>query len=145
MSLTVQAAPIQHWGWLVSRSGCILTADFQAIEAVDARGNIRGMVGYERWSPNSVVLHAAVAAPIVWRALLVPTFAYPFLQTGAGVLLATIPGNNGPCLKMAQALGFREAHRVKDGFRPGVDYVLHEMRRAECRWLRGVSDIKKAS
>ena len=145
MRLTVQAAPKEHWGWLAIRSGCIFTADFQAIEAVDSRGAVRGMVGYERFSPNSVMAHMAVAHPIAWRELLRPAFFYPFVQRGLGLMLAAVPSTNWRSLGFVERVGFRETYRIRDGHAVGVDTVLHEMRREECRWIGPHEGLQKAS
>lgn len=77
----------------------------------------------------------AVDAPVVWRSLLRPAFSYPFLEAGRSLLLGIIPADNTKSCGMARRLGFREAYRVIDGWSVGIDLVVHEMRRHECRWL----------
>jgi hypothetical protein len=142
----VQASPQGNWAWLASRSGCIISADFQAIEAVDASGAVRGMVGYERFTPNSVMMHMAVSSPMAWRKLIPAAFWYAFVQLGLGLALGATPASNTSALQFARRVGFRETYRVKDGFRRGVDLVLSEMRREECRWISGLKDgFRKAS
>jgi L-amino acid N-acyltransferase YncA len=106
-----------------------------AIEAVDDAGRIRGMVGYDYWTKNSCEAHMAADAPIAWRSLLGPAFQYPFEQIGIGILLAVIPAFNARSIRLAKHFGFREVHRIKDGWELGVDTILHELRREECRWL----------
>lgn len=77
----------------------------------------------------------AADTPIVWRSLLGPAFSYPFEQIGVGIILAIIPASNDKSIRLAQRFGFRETHRVKDGYAVGVDIILHEMRREECRYI----------
>ena len=136
MRLVVQAAPMNHLAWLAERAGCVLTADFRAIEAVDARGSIRGMVGFHHWTPNAVVMDVAVATPAAVRALLRPAFSYPFEQMGVGLALCAVASNNARALKFVGSLGFEEKCSMRDAFGPGVDLVWHELRRQNCRWLR---------
>ena len=74
-----------EFGWIIERTGCALTANARAIQAVDDHGVVRGMVAYDFWTPNSVWCHMAVDAPIVCGAA---CDIYPSLQAGRGVLLA---------------------------------------------------------
>jgi hypothetical protein len=133
--LTVKAAERGDFAWLVERTHCAVTESFRAIKAVDAIGRILGMVGYDLWTLNSVQAHMAVDSPIAWRAMLRPAFAYPFLEAGMGVILAVIPAGNARSVHLATRFGFRPVHRVRDGWAPGEDLIMLEMRREECRWL----------
>lgn len=133
--MLVRAAPPEHFEWLIARAGCAVTSGLRAIEAVDAKGRIHGMIGYDLWTPNSVQLHQAVETPIAWRSLIKPGFEYPFIQCGKGLLLGLTPSSNERALAMNRRLGFRETHRVKDACAVGEDLVVFEMRKEECRWL----------
>lgn len=134
---TVRAAPPAHFAWLESRTGCVLTRCARAIEAVDATGRIRGMVAYDNWTEAAVFAHMAVESASVWRALLRPAFEYPFVQLEREILFGLIVASNVRSMALVEALGFRQAHRVRDGWSRGVDMVLWEMRREDCRWLAG--------
>lgn len=133
---SVHQAPPEHFGWLQQRTGCVLTSDFRALEARQG-ARILGMVGYCNWTPNSVEAHMAVDSAIAWRALLPHVFAYPFESRDA--MLAVIPENNPRSLALTRRFGFRETHRVRDGWAPGCDLILFELRRAECRFLQKAS------
>lgn len=121
--------------WLEARTGCVLTRNARAIQAVDGAGRIRGVVAYDGWTESSAQAHMAVDAPVVWRHLVRPAFRYPFVETGREVLLGIIPADNARSCALARRFGFREAYRVVGGWAKGVDLVVHEMRRGECRWL----------
>lgn len=134
-SLVVQRAPPEHYAWLAEHAGCGVTHDFRAIEVAEA-GRILGMVGYCDWAPNSARLHVAVERPWVIKYLLEPGFAYPFQEVGVGLLIGITPANAIHAVKFNRHLGFREAHRIKNGWGVGVDLIVFEMRREECRWLK---------
>ena len=144
MSLHVRAAPKTDWRWLVDRTGCALTTDFAAIEAIQLLPGfpedreayrVRGMVGYCNTTKTAIQLHMAVDAPCVWRKLLVPALAYPFLQADKRICLGVIPANNPKSIRFTQHVGFREVHRIRDGWDEGEDLVFLELRREECRYL----------
>lgn len=134
--MKVQAGHAEAFAWIEERTGCVLTRGARAIEARDASGRIRGVVAYDGWTENAVQAHMAVDSPVVWRSLLPAVFEYPFLEAGKGLLLGIIPAGNTRSCGMARRLGFREAYRVRDGWDVGEDLVVHEMRRADCRWLK---------
>ncbi len=133
-SVLVQPAPPEHYVWLGEHAGCGITQDFRAVEAVKA-GRILGMVGYCDWAPNSARLHVAVESPWVIKYLLGPGFSYPFREVGVGLLIGITPANALKAVKFNRHLGFREAQRIKDGWGTGVDLIVFEMRRDECKWL----------
>lgn len=139
--MIVRPAPIAHFEWLVERTGCAPTDDFRAIEAVDSTGRIRGMVGFDLWTKNSCQAHMATDTPMAWRHLARAAAEYVFGRAGMGMVLGMVSGRNEMSLRTAKRLGFREAHVIREGCASGVDLVLLELRREDCRWL----DERKAA
>lgn len=133
--MRVRAALPGEYGWLCQSTGYAPASDFRAIVAVDeATGRIEGLVGYDHWMPNSVHMHVRLASPAC-RGLVRAAFEYPFQQVGCGVALGFTPAHCGEGVRLAKRLGFREAYRIREGWAVGVDTVVFEMRREECRWL----------
>jgi len=132
----VQAAPWFHFNWLLERSGAVGSDGFKAIEALGPDGRIHGMVGFDGWTMNSVCMHIALDNPAAFRSLVHPIFEYAFHQCNRGIALCTVRSNNTRSLRLCERVGFREAYRVRDGFEVGIDLVLFEMRREECRWIQ---------
>ena len=136
MAYTVRAARSEHLEWGVNRIGCVPTADMRAIECVDGAGQILGMVLYTNWSSSSVQMHVALDSKAAARRLLKAAFSYPFEECGRQVVVALVAENNKRALTLDRHLGFKEMGRIKDGWAPGVDFILLGMRKDECRWLR---------
>lgn len=134
--MIVRAAPVEHFQYLVERAGVTPTPYFKAIEAVDDKGTVHGMVGYDAWTPNAVVMHIALDAPIAFRHLVHPTFEYPFVQLGLGIALCAVRGDNKRSLALTEHVGFKRVYTIKDCFGGGVDQMIFEMRREECRWIQ---------
>lgn len=137
--MRVEAAALADFAWLQARAGCLLTATARAMKVTDAAGRILGMVAYDDFTKGSCVVHQAVESPVAWRRLIPAVFIFPFEVLGLSVVVGTVPANNPRALKHTQKLGFREVYRLKDGWAPGVDMVLHELRREDCvrkRWLK---------
>lgn len=133
--MIVQAAPKEHLDWIIARAGCVLTPDARAIEVLDGKKRIRGMIAYDNWTPNAVQAHMVVENPIIWRHLIGPAFSYPFLQAGKRIILGIIPSHNKKSVAMTKRLGFRCIRTIRDGWSDGDDLIVFEMRRDECQWI----------
>lgn len=77
----------------------------------------------------------AVESPIIWRHLLRPAFEFAFERSKRSLLVGIIPAHNLRSASFAQAVGFELAHIVRDGWAPGDDMLVFEMRKEQCRWL----------
>lgn len=134
--ISVRAAPESHLPWIAQQARLAVTPQLRAIEAVDERnGRILGMVAYDGWLPNACAMHVAISEPIAVRRLLRPAFGIPFLECKLGIVLAWVLGTNERSLHLVRHLGFKETHRIRDGWEKGVDLVLFEMRRENCKWI----------
>ena len=133
--MIIQAAPVQDIPWLANRAGIAPTLGMNAVQVVDAGGKIHGMVGFDSWTDNSVVVSIALANAGCLRSLIQPCFEYVFLTGGRGVMFATIRATNSRSVRIAQRLGFSEVYRLKDAVAVGEDMILFEMRRENCRWI----------
>ena len=134
--MRVQLAPKADCPWLFNKLRHQPASDFVALEAVDSSGTIRGMVGYEAWTPKSARAYLAMETPVVLRKLLVPAFWFPFVDKALDVLTLSIPAYSARNLALAKRLGFSEVYRVRGGWDTGIDMILFEMRRESCRWIQ---------
>lgn len=100
--------------------------------------NEGAMVVYDSWTPNAAQVHVYSSGPryLLSRGYLTEVFTYGFCQCGKGKLFTITPGNAAESLAVSAALGFREVYRQIDGWDVGVDMVVKEMNRHECRYLR---------
>lgn len=133
--MIIRNAPPQHFQYLVDRAGVAPSPLFKALEVVDDKGTVHGMIGYDGWTANAVVMHIALDSPIAFRHLVRPAFVYPFVQLGLGIALCAVRGDNAKSIKLTEHVGFREVYRIKDCFGGGVDQLIYEMRREDCRWI----------
>ena len=131
---------IRHAGpddvsWLVSRTAYDPPPGFCGLVAVGEDGAIRGLIGFDRWTPSSACMHAAIDVPAACRGLLREAFTYLFRDTGRAVARAEVRAGNERSMRATAHLGFQETSRVVDGWAPGEDLVLFELRRGDCRWM----------
>lgn len=133
--IEVREAPREHYGWIAQRASLIVGDSFRAIEAVES-DRILGMVGYDGWTPNSCAMHVAIDDKRAAHKLLRPAFGIPFTELKKGVVLGSVLSTNAKALVLDRKLGFRQVARLRDVWQPGVDLIIFEMRREECRWLK---------
>ena len=131
----VSLAHPEELHWLAKRAGLTVHSGLQALKVMKG-DRIVGMVGFDGQTRTSVAIHVAVDDPLVLRSLIRPAFGYAFYELGKVIALAQVLSTNARSLKLVKGLGFREVCRGKDWVDHGVDMVIHEMKRGECRWLR---------
>ena len=130
----------EDYGWICSRMRYTPAAGFRAMKVVDSEGAIVAMSGYDNWTPNACQVHVAAEARAFWcKATLRAAFGFPFIQAGRGMVYTVTPASGEASLRMNRILGFTETHRIKDGWAPGVPLVINEMRKEDCRWIKGMA------
>lgn len=132
--MSVRAATMGDFSWFAQRTGYVLPSNARGV-VTGPEGAPRGMVAFDTWTPNSAHAHVAIDAPGSCRTLLVEAFRYAF--SAVGVLIGLIREANAKSVRLARHLGFREISRVRDGWQAGEALLVFEMRREECRWLKG--------
>ena len=136
-------APPEHLSWIGEQAALDIGSEFRAIEAIDETGRIHGIVGYDGWCPGSVAMHVAIANPICIRRLIQTAFGLPFIEFNLPLVKATVLSDNEKSIRFTKHLGFKHVATLHDWWSPGVDLMLFEMRREDCRWIPK-SAIRKA-
>lgn len=139
MGVPVIIVPLEEefeWEWISRRARPVRSADTTGFVAY--RGtDIAGVVVFDSWSPNACMAHIAIEDPFILRhGLLEACCDFVFNHAGRDVVIGLVPANNEKALRFDQHIGFTEAYRIKDGYSRGTDYVLMEMRRETCRWIK---------
>lgn len=123
--------------WFLSAISYSPTLGFKAIGQLDKEGPIVAAVGYDNWTPNSVQMHIWIPHPDkVSKKFFLEGFRYPFEMCRRGLVVGLTPSNNAAALHFNKRVGFKEVYRMKDAWEVGVDVVVQEMRKEDCRWLR---------
>jgi len=113
-----------------------------AVYCEDTKGIIVENHGYpvagvilDSWCPNSVVGHVAIDEPMALRVLVKELFTYVFITAGRGILIGTTPSTNKKAIKFNEHLGFKPVSTIKDGYAVGVDFIIYQMNKADCRFI----------
>lgn len=132
--MIVRIASPESVAWLAEKCGLIPSNHFQGIEAVDAGGQIHGVVGFDRWTHNAVRMHVAVSH-YAGMELIKKAFWYAFVFAKKGVAIGEVAESNRRSRRLAHSLGFRELARISEGWDRNDDLIIYTMRKANCRWL----------
>ena len=125
------------WEWFHSHNETLLLPDMRGIIAYDKEtGNRLAGVVLNTWTKTSVHAHMVSLNPIVMRhGFLQELFNYVFIECGRIAIYGSTPSNNVKALRLIKHVGFKEIITLKDAFNIGVDAVLTEIRKEDCKYL----------
>jgi len=128
--------------WLKERAECTLTDDINGISCY-RDDKLIGVVGLESWSYNSVTIHLAIEDPMSLRhGYPEEVFKYIFVDCDKGVVIGITPSNNPKALRFNKHIGLTEIYRIADGYDVGIDYVVQEFRKENCRYIEHGQEIR---
>ena len=121
--------------WLKQRAECNITDDMNGLSCY--RDNtLVGVVGLESWSYNSVTIHLAIEDPLALKhGFQEEVFNYIFNTCDKGLVIGITPANNDRALKFNKNIGLVELYRIKDAYDVGIDYVVQQLRKENCRYI----------
>jgi len=92
----------------------------------------------DSWTAGSVQMHINVFSPIGFRdyTFINEVFTFAFITADRLTAILVIGEDNVKAINLANRLGFKDLAHISDGHAPGVDSVLYEMRKADCKWLK---------
>lgn len=93
------------------------------------------MAVLDNWLKGSVQIHLVVVRPIVARHGFPEAVFNAAFGEDRPMVLGWVPSVKTKALKLNKHLGFNEIHRLDEGFSPGVDYVLMQLLRKDCKYL----------
>ncbi len=88
----------------------------------------------DSWSPNSCQVHIWIKNPLVLRHGFREEVC-EFVFAHVNKMLFVMPSDNEKVVNFAEKMGCVELIRIKDGFDIGVDYIVSEMNKEDCRYI----------
>ncbi len=145
--MIVKFVPLReyHWPWIAAQAQPELTPRTRGIVALDENGTILAATVFDTWTYTSGQAHFAISNPLVLRhGFFEECLDYFFNYCDKRVLIGLVPSNNAKSLRLTKHIGFTEVFRMKDGYDHGIDYVVFEMRKENCRWIHGKESARRA-
>lgn len=133
MILAATPADIELFGRLIHYRP---TSGARGIKKV-VDGEIHAMVAYDSWTMSAVQMHVYIPVPKSFgREFIREALEYPFIQCDRSLLIGATPGDNAAALDFNRRIGFVETYRIRNGWDEGVDMVVQELHKRDCKWLR---------
>ncbi len=125
------------WGWVQAQVPILRVQDTCGIMAIDTDKNETvGACIMDTWATNSVQAHFMITSPMLLRHGFIEECAdYLFNERGLKYVYGMVPGKNVRALKINKHMGFTEKARLGDAGVDGVDYVLMELKKENCKYL----------
>jgi RimJ/RimL family protein N-acetyltransferase len=125
------------WGWVLEQVSILQCEDTRGIMAIDEDTNTTlGAVIVDNILPNSAQVHGMVADPALYNlGFMDEVCDYVFNVVGVNVAFGMCIASNKKGIKATERLGFKECARMKDAYAEGIDYVVMELKRADCKHL----------
>ena len=125
------------WGWINQQVPILQVEDTCGIVMIDLDKNetVAACV-LDNITPNSVQAHFMISTPLALRhGFLEECFDYIFNVEDKKFIFGMVPGDNEKALKFNKHLGFVERVRLPEAFKDGVDYVVMELAKENCKYL----------
>jgi hypothetical protein len=137
----VAFSSFKHLKYVRSVLQVAISSETRGLIAIDANETPIGVVLLDNWTANSVMGHIAVQKPIALRELLPEAFKYVFNFCQKSMMLGSVPADVTKALKLNAHIGFKELYRVKDGWDVGIDMVLIQMLKDDCRYIQTFKEV----
>ena len=127
----------RDWGWVCAQVPLTYVEDTCGIMAVDLEtGKTVGAVIFDNWTANSVQTHFIITTPMLLRhGFLEQAYDFIFNEKGCKFMYGLVPSNNHKACTLNKHMGFTEKTRMTDAYADGVDFILMELKRENCKFL----------
>lgn len=130
--------PFREWhlGDIPEEARPRLCSDTKGVVVENAEGAIVAAALMDSWTENSCMIHVYIGDPrVIKHRFCEEVFNYVFNTSGRSVIIGATPADNKKALKFNAHVGFEEVTRIPDGYAKGIDYVITQCRKENCRWL----------
>ena len=123
------------WDWVCAQVPVIACQDTSGIIATKAGEPVAACI-LDNWSHSSVQFHIMITNPFVLRCGFMEVCAdHVFNKCNRESIYGYIPADNVKSVRLAEHVGFKVVVRLKDAWKKGVDYLIVEMRKDDCKFL----------
>ena len=125
------------WGWVKQHIGVLRVEDTCGLMGIDSEKNetVTACI-MDNWLNRCVQLQFVCTNSMALRhGFIEACFDFVFNEQGMNSAYAMIAENNKASLKVAKHMGFVEKTRLTDAYDDGIDFILFEMLRKDCKYL----------
>ena len=146
MKIRFEALTKINWAMLPESAKPRLCDDSRGIIAFDEHDNMVAGTVMDSWTDNSCMIHVFIGNPFALKhGFAHEVFNYAFNIANRGVIIGCTPADNKKALKFNANMGFEEQTRIKDGYAEGVDFVITQLRKENCKFIAQQEKIKRVA
>ena len=127
------------WGYVKEHlPGLVYVEDVRGVVA-QRNDEIAGMILFDHWTVTCCNAHQIVTDPaILIEGFLEEVWGWVFSPTGGkrSKVVGILPADRTPAMLTAKNVGFTELCRIKDGHDQGIDQVIVELTKENCRYSK---------
>ena len=132
----------RHGKWAKLLVEMVLCEDTKGIVA--ERNNVPiGVIILDSWTHNSVQCHIGVTDPLCLTKIPYIVAEYVFITAGRKMLIGLTPSNKEKAIRLNKHFGFTEITRIPDAYADGIDYIIYQMKKEDCKYLP--KEVRKAA
>jgi hypothetical protein len=116
--------------------GFLYTEDVRGIVAI-RKGKIGSTYMFDNWTQTSCQGHHIVSDKrVLVEGMMEEVWGWMFSGTGGKryKVIGSVASDNQPSLRLAKRIGFKELFKIESGICLGVDQVVLEMTKDDCRY-----------
>jgi hypothetical protein len=117
--------------------GFLYTSDVRGIVAI-RKGKIGSVYMFDSWTASACQGHHIVTDKrVLVEGMMEEVWSWMFSATGGKrhKVIGAVSSTNLPSLRLAKRIGFKELFRIESGVAIGVDQVILEMTKDDCRYV----------
>lgn len=125
---------LEDWLWFTEQLPIFRVEDSMGFVVWDGDKRVAAWV-YDNYTGTSIQSHLIVSNKMCLRHGVVETIAgIAFDVLGCYAIYALVPSNNEAAIKMNEHIGFEEKCRMANAYKMGVDSVLLELIKDNCKY-----------
>ena len=123
------------WDWVRSRVPILRVEDTGGLVAYDKdTDELQAACMWDNWTKTTVQVHLLIVNKMVLRKGFIEEVSdYLFNHRKRKAIYGFVPGDNVKALKIDLNIGFTVKSVLEDGVDEGVDYILMELKKENCR------------
>ena len=138
MIYKVRRLVAEDWGWVNDQVPLLQVEDTNGIVCTDGgTGDRAAAMVLDNVTPTTVQVHFMVKDLSALRhGFHRDCFDLVFNHLGKRTMYGLVPANNEKAIKLNKHMGFTIKCVMEEAFSAGIDYLLMELKRENCKYLR---------
>ena len=97
------------------------------------------------WTHNSCTVHHAIQKPMALRGLFREFANYVFHFGDKKMMIGIVESNHKEALRLNKHIGFKEIYRIENCYADGVDQIIMQLMKEDCRFLSKKYRLEEAA